>query len=174
MIDSVLNKLDKYNLQGFSHSDEGLMSHLKGTYALLKEWRCSEDLCLAGLCHSIYGTESYRKSPIELSERTNIRNIIGAEAEKTAYYFGAHVKDSLWANLEIDRDFSIFDRLEGKTIPMTKNELADLITLTLANWLEQRARLDKKHLFLRQDEFLRSEKYLSIAAFNAFKEAYGL
>lgn len=64
--DEILKELDGYNLQGFSHTNEGFISHLVGTYEILKSWDCSEELCIAGLCHSIYGTESYRKTPIDL------------------------------------------------------------------------------------------------------------
>ncbi len=98
-LDIILKKLDKYNLQGFSHTDEGLISHLKGTFNILQSWNCSESLCLSELCHSIYGTESYRKQPIDFSERENIKSIIGSEAEYLTYIFGVHVKDSLWENL---------------------------------------------------------------------------
>ena len=173
-LDSVFEKLAKYNLQGFSHTDRGLIDHLKGTHAILEKWDCSKDLCLAGLCHSIYGTESYRRSPIDLSERKSISEIIGAKAEKTAYYFGAHVKDSLWKNLEKERNFTIYDRLNEQEVPICEEELKELITLTLANWLEQRPRAPQEHLFVRQEEFLKAENYLPATAFDDFKKAYGI
>jgi len=169
---AILEKLDKYNLDGFKHTDEGLVNHLMGTYNILKDWACSKNLCIAGLCHSIYGTESYRNNPVDVSERNQIRDLIGDEAEKIVYYFGAHVKDTLWENLDRDKDYYFLDRLESKEISISTGELSDLITLTLANWLEQRPRADKKYHFIRQNEFLRSRKYLPKCAYEEFKAAY--
>lgn len=174
MTTDVLTQLDKYDLQGFSHSDEGLVAHLQGTYDLLKEWGCREELCVAGLCHSIYGTESYRQNPIELSEREDIQKIIGKEPEQLAYLFGAHVKDSLWENLDRDGDYAIRDRLAETTVPLSKGQLADLITLTLANWLEQRPRAPEKYARLREREFRAAEAYLPSKGYEAFTTAYGL
>jgi hypothetical protein len=170
----ILKALDDYNLQGFSHTNEGLVGHLIGTFDILKSWGCSEDLCIAGLCHSIYGTESYRRNPIELSERDNIKSIIGTEAEMMVYFFGAHVKDSLWENLKCEEGYKVFDRLTESEIDLSYSQLKDLVTLTLANWLEQRPRVSKEYLYLRKEEFLASEKLLPKKAFQQFKKDYGL
>ena len=172
--DTILEKLGQYNLQGFSHTDSGLASHLKGTYEILKSWNCPEALCIAGLCHSIYGTESYRQNPIEISERNNIKSIIGDDAESMAYIFGAHTKESLWGNLKRNNDFKITDRLTSEEINLSKEQLNGLITLTLGNWLEQRSRAPEEYKFVRQDEFLASEEYLPTIAFKEFKIAYNL
>ena len=84
------------------------------------------------------------------------------------------MKDSLWENLNRKDGFSFIDRLEEKNIEISGEQLRDLITLTLANWLEQRPRAPEEYLFVRQEEFLRSEKYLPKIAFEEFKKAYGL
>lgn len=55
-----------------------------------------------------------------------------------------------------------------------QQELSELITLTLANWLEQRPRSKSEYQFIRQEEFLRSKKYLLKCAFEDFCNAYGL
>lgn len=172
--DTILRLLAEYNLEGFSHTDHGLINHLRGTFQILESWGCSETLCIAGLCHSIYGTESYRRNPIELSERENIQAILGESAEKLVYLFGAHVKESLWKNLERENEFSILDRLEKSELKLSELDLRNLITLTLANWLEQRPRVPEKYLFIRQNEFLQAEKYLPEKGYQDFKQAYGL
>ena len=172
--DEILKQLDSYNLQGFSHTNEGLVAHLMGTYEILKSWDCSENLCIAGLCHSIYGTESYRQAPIDLSEREKIKAILGSEAEELAYFFGAHVKDSLWENLKRANNFSFYDRLNDSVTLISEDQLKDLVTLALANWLEQRPRAPKEYLYIRKEEFLASEKLLPKKAFEEFLVAYGL
>lgn len=172
--DKILKALDAYNLQGFSHTNEGLISHLKGTYQILEGWGCSVELTHAGLCHSIYGTESYRQNPIPLEERSAIQELIGHDAERWVYLFGAHVKESLWMNLEREGDFVITDRLIEEEILISHQEFCGLVTLTLANWLEQRPRAPEKYLYLRQDEFVRAKPYLPEVAYREFLEAYGL
>ncbi|GEM_PF-4874486 len=77
--DAILAALISADLADFTHAGDGLLSHLKGT----------------GLCHSIYGTESYRKSPLSVFERDLVKELIGEKAERFVYYFGCHIKDSL-------------------------------------------------------------------------------
>gem|GEM_PF-4314049 len=70
--------------------------------------------------------------------------------------------------------FSIRDRLEDCTIALSELEFSQIVQLTLANGLEQRPRVPEKYLFLRQKEFLSSERFLPPIAFAAFKKAYGI
>jgi hypothetical protein len=41
------------------HVGGALLPHLEGTCELLQRWGNSAELCLAGLCHTTYGTEGY-------------------------------------------------------------------------------------------------------------------
>src|SRR5438045_6784881 len=68
------------------HSGESLLSHLVGTYALLKGWGASEPECLAGLFHSVYGTVSFQ-ADLDI-DRARVREVIGPEAEHLASVFG--------------------------------------------------------------------------------------
>ena len=120
--DQIIENLEKYELKGFSHTNGGLVKHLKGTFDILKAWECSMDLCNAGLCHSLYGTESYRREPIPLDEREYVRKIIGKNSEHLVYLFGAHVKDSLWENIDKSKDYKIFDRFIEQSTLISKTE----------------------------------------------------
>ena len=84
-IELILLELERFGILDQGHSGKGLSDHLKGTYKILNNWGCEESLCLAGLCHSIYGTESYRKDIVPLSSRSFIKELIGDEAEVIAY-----------------------------------------------------------------------------------------
>ena len=70
-----------------SHSGTTLFHHLLGTYRVLKSWKCHENVCVAGLFHSIYGTPAYRPGPLPEGRRTELRAIIGVEAEALVYLF---------------------------------------------------------------------------------------
>lgn len=71
-----------------SHSGRNLMEHLVGTAEILIGWECDRDIVLAGLCHSIYGTDSYHTVTIDPSRRGEVRALIGEKAEELAWQFG--------------------------------------------------------------------------------------
>lgn len=173
--EEILAGLSKFGLEGFSHTDHGLVAHLKGTHDLLKSWDCEEAVCLAGLCHSLYGTEAYRQTPVDLSERDEIKELIGTRAEELAYFFGAMKRQSLYDNLDFEGGVrKIADRLEEKEVSIDEKTFCDLMTLMMANWLEQRPRAPKDKQNLRQDMFLKTRPYLPVKGFQDFLQAYGL
>ena len=46
--------------KNINHSNGFFIEHLIGVYNILKEINQDEDVCLAGLFHSIYGTDSFK------------------------------------------------------------------------------------------------------------------
>ena len=95
------------------HSGISLASHLLGVYSFLRLAKAPEYVCLAGLFHSIYGTEFY-DAGIKV-DRNTVRNYIGKEAEELVFLF-CHLRD---------RDISIL-----------KSENKDLIFINYSNLLE--------------------------------------
>jgi hypothetical protein len=168
----IINQLSQFDIENQAHTDKGLISHLKGTYKILHTWGCPEYICLGGLCHSLYGTESYNAQSIPLERRELVSGLIGEEAEFLSYLFGVHKKESLWENLSKEKDFSIADRIYENDVSLSPQNLSDLITLTLANWLEQRPRVDEEYKYLRKEEFSKSKKYLPEDAWIEFCSLY--
>lgn len=72
-----------------SMSEGSFLEHLTGVERDLGEWSCGEEVCLAGLFHSIYGTESFQafSLPLDLSgaNRRRVQDLIGSRAEKLAF-----------------------------------------------------------------------------------------
>ena len=68
------------------HSGRMLYDHLAGTHALLEAWGNSEDICNAGLFHSIYGTRRFRHQSWPLTDRETIRKLIGDAAPRRWLY----------------------------------------------------------------------------------------
>ncbi len=173
-INEIILGLERFGVSTIDHGQTSLLSHLRGTYDILKKWDCDEAVSNAGLCHSIYGTESFLKVPATLDNRKFVQVLIGEKSERLAYLFGAHKKESLWQNLDRVSKFSITDRFLDQEITLSNQELSELITITLANWLEQRPRSNPEHQFIRQEEFIKSKTYLSRIAFDDFCKAYEL
>jgi hypothetical protein len=101
-----------------AHSGTTLFNHLYGTYKILKSHGASETVCLAGLYHSVYGTEFYDQLHID---RNQIKNIIGAEAEQIVYNFSSLT----------DRDFQL---LKSTTVDPA------LVHIAYANLIEEKFR----------------------------------
>ena len=67
------------------HSGKTLLDHLKGVHDLLRDWGNSEDVCNAGLFHSIYGTDAYKH--VSTTDRGKVIEQIGLYAEALVLMF---------------------------------------------------------------------------------------
>lgn len=104
------------------HSNTLLFNHLYGTWKILKNQGCSKNVCLAGMFHSVYGTEFFNNLQID---REQLIHIIGNEAEDIVYRF---------CSLQ-NRDAELLH--EGCT-------QQDLIQIAYANLIEEKFR-DASH-----------------------------
>jgi hypothetical protein len=148
------------NLQGVfaPHSGVTLFHHLLGTYRILKSWGCNEELCIAGLFHSAYGTPAYHGGPLSVSRRGELREVIGVEAEKVVYQFSS----TRWPDVLAGGDEIL------RTLPIS------LLTIAAANIVEQWRRLtadvstsairDSLECFARLVPYLESEAARGLAA----------
>ena len=73
--------------------NRNLLHHLVGVSVLLSERGCSDDLCKAGLFHSIYGTAIFKPKMVSLEDRDKIKDLIGVWAETLVYEFCMLPKD---------------------------------------------------------------------------------
>lgn len=130
---------------GVSHTgDKNYLAHAIGVYNDLKKWGCDEEMCEAGLFHSVYGTELFQRFALPLDRRGDVRALIGERAERLAYWNCAMDRATLDASVERENGpYFFMDRLTGERVDMTEAELTDLITLHLCDWLEQVERSQK-------------------------------
>lgn len=70
-----------------AHVNGDFFSHLQGTANLLDRWGNAEYVCLAGLCHAVYGTQGFTQGILEHDERQVLREVVGREAEEVAYFY---------------------------------------------------------------------------------------
>jgi hypothetical protein len=122
--------------------------HLQGVQAILRNWGANEAVCIAGLFHSIYGTEAYQGFKLPLTFRTKMRELIGKRAERIVWVFcmvdRQSVDETLFV-LENDADqasrkfvFKAREELGAFDIPLIdENEWLDYLELVIADWLEQ-------------------------------------
>lgn len=119
------------------HSKTRFLSHLIGVYTDLKEWGCPEHLALAGLFHSIYGTQAFQGFSLPLDRRSEVQELIGERAERLAYINCALTRESLDTSVATGGPPHLWDRFEDRPLEVSDQEFTDLITLHLCDRLEQ-------------------------------------
>jgi hypothetical protein len=164
--------LGEMGLEGISHSGKTYLGHLVNVYRLMEAQDCPEDLCRAGMFHSIYGTQQFQGFKLGLERRGEVRVLIGERAERFAYLNCAVDRPTLDAALgQSEGPFLITDRLSGEQVPLSRAEFDDLCTVHLYDWLEQapRSRLGWDY---RRAAYRRMAERLGERAVAAYKRVF--
>jgi len=128
-------------IEQVAHTQKNYLAHLISVYKLMQAAACDEELCRAGLFHSIYGTEKFQGFKLPLSQRAELAELIGQRAERLAYWNCLMDRASLDAALsQSSEPFLLRNRETGESISLTRRELHDLCCVHLFDWLEQAPR----------------------------------
>mgnify|MGYP001106062785 CR=1 FL=1 len=75
-------------VNGIGHTGGSFMSHLFGTYDILRSWGEDIGLCYAGLCHSLYETAYFKSDQLAGKiSREDLAEVIGPTSEYLVYLF---------------------------------------------------------------------------------------
>ena len=160
----------------FAHVSGSLAAHLHGTEALLRRWGAREALCLAGLYHAVYGTDGIVGSLASVGARIRIAELIGDEAERIAYLYGACARDAFHPRIGAPDELRFADRFAGTEYPIDADQLRDFCELSVANELELAfgsSPFRAKHRASLRDLFERMSPHLSEAARTAYRQRLG-
>jgi hypothetical protein len=102
-------------------------------------------VALAGLFHSVYGTEMLSMRTLNLSRRDEVAALIGEPAETLVYLFCAGRRLSIYANVYHDEPYWIEFVESGDETSISSAQLADLLLLDVANTVEQVLRVGPGH-----------------------------
>jgi hypothetical protein len=128
-------------IEQIAHTQKNYLAHLMSVYKLMQACGCDEDLCRAGLFHSIYGTEKFQGFKLRLERRTELAEMIGSRAERLAYWNCQMDRESLDELLaQADEPFLLRNRDSRETMPLTRCEFDELCCVHLFDWLEQAPR----------------------------------
>ena len=128
------------------HSGKSYLAHLIAVKRDLQSWGCEEDVCLAGMFHSIYGTEMFQGFTLPLERREALRALIGPRAERLAYLNCAMDRTSFDENLlgenapTNEGPFLVRDRIADEPFELARRDFDDLCRVHLCDWLEQVSR----------------------------------
>ncbi|WP_321871938.1 DUF6817 domain-containing protein [Paraburkholderia tropica] len=87
MLEQLQTEMRRFGTDEILHFGRPLTAHLIETGRWLERWGSPPTLVAAGAFHSIYGTEEFREKAVSVDRRSEIREIIGEEAENLVYFF---------------------------------------------------------------------------------------
>jgi hypothetical protein len=87
MLTQLQAEVRRFGTDEVLHFGRPLTAHLIETGRWLERWGSPPTLVAAGAFHSIYGTEEFREKAVSVERRSEIREIIGEEAEELVYLF---------------------------------------------------------------------------------------
>jgi hypothetical protein len=120
------------------HTHKSYLGHLIAVFRALESHGCPEDVCRAGMFHSIYGTERFQGFTLPLERRGEVRTLIGDRSERLAYLNCAMDRASLDRAVDqANGPYRIIDRITGEAIELPPHDFDDLCRVHLADWLEQ-------------------------------------
>jgi hypothetical protein len=120
------------------HTHKSYLAHLIAVFRDLEALGCPQDVCRAGMFHSIYGTEKFQGFTLPLDRRGEVRALIGDRAEFLAYLNCAMDRASFDQAVEQSAEpYQIIDRITGQEVPLAQPDFDDLCRVHLVDWLEQ-------------------------------------
>ena len=172
------NSLKAYLLSlgtsNIAHTNGDFLSHLVGVYHYLEQWGCSERVMLAGLFHSLYGTQAFQNFSLSKENRHEIRALIGESAERLVFIYCAMTYKSMRASVLSDGKPQLWDRFSDRPLDVTEQEFTDILWIKLADILEQEARLNDSEKSLKYAGFWHFvAKQLGVAAVEGWNQVYG-
>jgi hypothetical protein len=138
--ESLFARLHTLGAGDFVHLDGSLAAHLHGTERLLRAWGACDEVRTAGLYHAVYGTDGYAPSLASLDQRQRIAELIGVDAERLAYLYGACDRERFHPRIGTPTQLLYSDRFRGSEYEISRMHLAQFCELTLANEIEIAAR----------------------------------
>ena len=130
-------------IEKIPHTKKNYLAHLIAVYRLMESQGCTEELCRAGMFHSIYGTELFQRFALPLERRPDVRALIGERAERLAYLNCAMDRASFDRALERAAEpYPVLDRLTGQEVALSRDDFDGLCAVHLFDWLEQVPRSD--------------------------------
>lgn len=171
--DRLITFLESRGADRVRHSGGSFLDHLVGVETLLKDWEEAAPTVLAGLFHSVYGTENFRRAILQPKNRTQVCDLIGERAERLAHIYCGMRAESFFKALPGGPPYSIVTRWEAEPVDLCEEDMRAIAAVFTANWLEQFPRMRAKSRAQRIPMFRRLADWIGGAPGEAIKEAYG-
>src|SRR6185369_1167427 len=130
----LTNFLLNLGIEQVTHTQKNYLTHLISVYKLMESTGCDEELCRAGMFHSIYGTERFQGFKLPLNRREELAEMIGSRAERLAYWncqMDRSSLDELLFRNDESQPYVLRDRGTGEMMSLTRPEFDDLCCVHL-------------------------------------------
>ncbi|WP_127504391.1 DUF6817 domain-containing protein [Actinoplanes solisilvae] len=134
MIDEVSAWLRARGAESVPHAGGSLYEHLGRVRERLAGHGLGEDEQLAGLTHAAYGTDGFHVVLLDVTDRAELRALIGVKAEAMVYRYGGCDRDRTWRALPSTQ--TIRCRFTGNAESPTPAELRAFADLSIVNELD--------------------------------------
>jgi hypothetical protein len=125
-----------------AHTKKSYLAHVISVYRLMEDEGCSDELCRAGMFHSVYGTQRFQAFALPLERRSEVSALIGDRAERLAYLNCAMDRPTFDRIVtQAEGPYRFRDRITGETVEQSKEDYDDLCRVHLYDFLEQIPRL---------------------------------
>lgn len=159
-------------VEKIDHSQKTYLGHLIAVYRLLEGQGYPEEVCRAGMFHSVYGTEKFQGFTLPLERREEVQALIGDRAERLAYLNCAMDRATFDRALETGTSpFRVRDRITGAEVELTAADFDDLCRVHLFDWLEQVPR-SRYGWDYRRAAYRRMAERLGLAAQAAYDRVF--
>ena len=160
--------IDKVN-----HTTKTYLGHLVGLHRLMEKHGCTEEVCRAGMFHSIYGTQKFQGFKLPLERRGDVRALIGERAERVAYLNCAMYRPSFDKVLgQSEGPYRFTDRITSEEVALSREDYDDLARIHLFDMLEQVPR--SKDWNYRREAYRGMATRLGGVALKLYDEVYSL
>ncbi len=167
----LTNFLVEIGIEDIPHTKKSYLAHLIATYKLLEAQGFSRDACLAGMFHSIYGTEKFQGFTLPLERRAEVRALIGDRAERLAYVNCAMDRASFDRVVDqVNGPYRFVNRITGAPVELSQADFDDLCRVHLYDWLEQVGR--SREWNYRREAYRRMARRLGALAEQHFDETF--
>lgn len=123
--------------QDISHSKRSLLTHLTGTYDLLRQSGQPADVCAAGGLHSIFGTNAFKKKTLDVDEIGMVTEKFGERVAYLAELFSKLARPNTLENALKNRNLSL-NLSSGASVTLDLETIQQLCEIEAANLVDQR------------------------------------
>ena len=156
------------------HTQKNYLAHLISVANFMRAHGADEELCRAGMFHSIYGTEKFQGFKLTLDQRDELTALIGPRAELLAYWNCFMDRSSLDRLLgQTAGPYPIRNRETGEIMTLSREEFDDLCRVHLFDWLEQAPRSSFGWDY-RRDAYRQMAERLGGEALVAYEKVFAL
>jgi hypothetical protein len=146
--DPIREELRRRRTHLVRHGVQSLEQHLFNTFDILTAWQQPLRVQYAGLVHSVYSTDAFTHQTFKVTERDQVRALVGNEAERLAHLFCTIDRRELLSAVRASANdtpdaFELTSRLDGHRIQVTPADAGDLLPVYMANAAEQSCRPDR-------------------------------